>query len=120
MLHYDKHNGLRHLFTLRGSVLPLVLPRALIFALYSVSVVYAFRQGWVGTIPPTIHAVLGTVLRLMLAFRTNASYDRWWEGRRAWGVITNRTRDIARQVHSTLVVEDQRRVVVLLVCFAHA
>ena len=31
-------------------------------------------------------------------FRTNQSYDRWWEARKIWGTILNRTRDITAQV----------------------
>eukprot|EP00891_Asterochloris_glomerata_P000068 jgi/Astpho2/68/Aster-04543 len=34
-------------------------------------------------------------LSLLLVFRTNASYGRWLEGRKLWGSITNRSRDIA-------------------------
>lgn len=36
-------------------------------------------------------------LSLLLVFRTNASYGRWLEGRKLWGSVTNRSRDIARQ-----------------------
>jgi ion channel-forming bestrophin family protein len=120
MIHYDKHSWSKHLFTLGGSVLPLVLPRALVFAVYSLVIAYSFRRGYVGTIPPMIHAVLGTVLGLMLAFRTNASYDRWWEGRKAWGGVTNRSRDVVRQCVALLRHEDQLRAATLLACFAHA
>jgi len=37
-------------------------------------------------------------LSLLLVFRTNSSYDRWWEGRKLWGGVVNRTRDFVRQV----------------------
>jgi hypothetical protein len=37
-------------------------------------------------------------LSLLLVFRTNSSYDRWWEARKLWGGVVNRTRDVARQV----------------------
>lgn len=36
-------------------------------------------------------------LFFLLVFRTNAAYDRWWEGRKHWGMMINRTRDLARQ-----------------------
>lgn len=32
------------------------------------------------------------------ACSTNSSYDRWWEGRKLWGGVVNRTRDVVRQV----------------------
>jgi putative membrane protein len=37
------------------------------------------------------------IQKRLLSFRTNSSYDRWWEGRRQWGVVVCRTRDLARQ-----------------------
>ncbi len=37
-------------------------------------------------------------LFLLLVFRTNASYDRWWESRKVWGATINTCRDIARQI----------------------
>lgn len=33
------------------------------------------------TIPPTFHSILGLVLGLLLVFRTNTAYDRWWNAR---------------------------------------
>ncbi|KDD74270.1 bestrophin [Helicosporidium sp. ATCC 50920] len=36
-------------------------------------------------------------LSLLLVFRTNAAYDRWWEARKTWGSLVNRTRDFMRQ-----------------------
>jgi putative membrane protein len=48
--------------------------------------------------PLTIVAVLGTVIGLLLAFRTNSSYDRWWEARTLWGAIVNDSRTWARQL----------------------
>lgn len=37
-------------------------------------------------------------LSLLLVFRTNSSYSRWAEARSIWGGVTNRSRDILRQV----------------------
>ena len=43
------------------------------------------------------HTLVGTVLGLLLVFRTNSSYDRFWEGRKQWGGIVNECRNLARQ-----------------------
>ncbi|MDA7885232.1 hypothetical protein N9B23_02530 [bacterium] len=48
--------------------------------------------------PLTIVGVLGTVIGLLLAFRTNSSYDRWWEARILWGAIVNDSRTWTRQL----------------------
>jgi ion channel-forming bestrophin family protein len=34
-----------------------------------------------------LHNMLGFVLSLLLVFRTNTAYDRWWEGRKLWGSL---------------------------------
>jgi putative membrane protein len=51
-------------------------------------------------IHPNFHALLGTVLGLLLVFRTNTAYDRWWEGRKLWGQLVNDSRNLAIKVKS--------------------
>lgn len=41
--------------------------------------------------------IIGSVVFLLTGYRLNASYDRWWEGRKIWGAVVNRTRDLSRQ-----------------------
>ena len=36
-----------------------------------------------------IYSLIGFVMSLLLLFRTNGAYDRWWEGRKLWGAIVN-------------------------------
>lgn len=43
----------------------------------------------------TMYSLLGFVISLLLVFRTNTAYDRWWEGRKAWGSLLNNCRNIA-------------------------
>lgn len=52
------------------------------------------------TIPLAIPAILGTVISLLLGFRSNQAYDRWWEARHIWGAIVNESRTLGRQVMS--------------------
>jgi len=47
-------------------------------------------------------SLLGIVLSILLVFRTNTAYDRWWEGRRQWGGLVNTSRNIALSVHGLL------------------
>jgi ion channel-forming bestrophin family protein len=47
-------------------------------------------------ISPLFHTMLGTVIGLVLVFRTNSSYARFVEGRVAWGGLVRRCRDFAR------------------------
>jgi ion channel-forming bestrophin family protein len=52
------------------------------------------------SIPISVPMILGTVISLLLAFRANQAYDRWWEARIIWGAIVNDSRSWARQVVS--------------------
>lgn len=52
------------------------------------------------SIPISIPAILGTVISLLLGFRSNQAYDRWWEARHVWGAIVNDARTVARQITS--------------------
>jgi ion channel-forming bestrophin family protein len=80
-----------------GSALPLILPRALLFGLFALAVtaVHFDKRLPELNIELTPYEVVGGVLSILLALRTNAGYDRWWEGRRLWGDIVNRSRNLA-------------------------
>jgi len=49
------------------------------------------------SLPALPFTVSGTFLSLLLVFRTNSAYARWWEARCIWGAIINTCRDIVRQ-----------------------
>ena len=49
-------------------------------------------------IPLSVPMIMGTVISLLLAFRSNQAYDRWWEARNIWGAIVNDSRSLSRQI----------------------
>lgn len=49
-----------------------------------------------------VHTTLGFVISLLLVFRTNTAYDRWWEGRRLWGSLVNNSRNLALKLDAIL------------------
>lgn len=53
-----------------------------------------------------MHTSIGFVLSLLLVFRTNTAYDRWWEGRKMWGKLVNDSRNLAMKL--TVVVPENR------------
>ena len=55
-----------------------------------------------------MHGMLGFVISLLLVFRTNTAYDRWWEGRRMWGSLVNNSRNLAIKLGSILKDEKDR------------
>ena len=50
------------------------------------------------SIPIAVPTILGTVISLLLAFKSNQAYDRWWEARTIWGGIVNDSRTLTRQL----------------------
>lgn len=55
----------------------------------------------------SIFSLLGIVLSILLVFRTNTAYDRWWEGRKQWGELVNQTRNLAVMLHACVPGEDK-------------
>lgn len=49
-----------------------------------------------------MHSLLGFVISMLLVFRTNTAYDRWWEGRRQWGALVNNSRNLALKIDPLL------------------
>jgi putative membrane protein len=99
MIIREKENWLRLLFVWRGSVLPQLLPRLAVLVALSVAVVVAHGQLFAYKVPLTAapFTLFGVTLAIFLSFYNNASYDRFWEGRKLWGALLNTTRSLARQ-----------------------
>ena len=59
----------------------------------------AFRlTNFLPDMPLAIPAFLGTSISVLLSFKMNQSYDRWWEARKIWGAITNDSRSLIMQL----------------------
>ena len=71
-------------------------------SIYSVLVAILYQNFHLSeiSIPIAVPTIVGTVLSLLLAFRSNQAYDRWWEARMLWGAIVNDSRSLARQALS--------------------
>lgn len=50
--------------------------------------------------PLTIPAFIGTAISILLSFKLNQSYDRWWEARKVWGSIVNDSRSLVLQLQA--------------------
>ncbi len=101
MTNYDPHDWTSHLFDVEGSLVHEIIGRVAASVLWAtvVTLLEVYGPAWfrVLTIPETAHALIGASLGLLLVFRTNSSYDRFWEGRKLWGAIVNTTRNLGRQ-----------------------
>lgn len=99
--HRLRSRHIRHILTLGGSrVFQQATPACLVItgvAALAPLVDYLFGPGTFPHISPTPFTLTSAVLGLLLVFRTNASYDRYWEGRKLWARTIQCTRDISRQ-----------------------
>ena len=101
MTPYDPRKWTSHLFDIEGSMVREILGRVAANVIWSAIVVTVFIAhpgiGAALSISSTAHSLIGTALGLLLVFRTNSSYDRFWEGRKQWGGIVNECRNLSRQ-----------------------
>ncbi|KAJ3046832.1 hypothetical protein HK097_000476 [Rhizophlyctis rosea] len=83
---------------LTGSVVGRTLPAAVFYTIYGAAIVclYEFLDLPFLAIPMIITGILGMTLGLLLAFRSNLAYDRFWEGRKLWSVICVNIRNLSR------------------------
>jgi len=92
--------------------------------MYSVVIVFIDRLWFAGEagIGAQLHGFLGLILGTLLVFRTNTSYDRWWEGRKLWGQLVNDSRNLAIKVQTCVRADsaDKQRVGQWLIDFARA
>jgi putative membrane protein len=104
MTAYDRHRWTSHLFDIEGSMVREILGRVSLCVAWAAVVAGLYEHGPATfdnlAMSATAHAMIGTSLGLLLVFRTNSSYDRFWEGRKQWGSIVNETRNLARQAET--------------------
>jgi putative membrane protein len=112
MISYDPKNWIRILFD---------FPRSPVFRTLALDVIgagiYAALIVWLETdvirvavpLGPSFLSILGIILGLLLVFRTNTAYDRWWEGRRLWGQLVNTSRALSHALDAMLPRVSDRR-----------
>lgn len=122
MIDYEPHRWRDHFFDARGSMARAIGFRALMCALVAAFVTLVHYRWHEFESTEKVHALIGTPLSLLLVFRTNASYDRFWEARKLWGAIVNESRNLARS-SSVLLAADADlvgRIIRLGVAFPYA
>lgn len=97
MIVYETRRWWKVFFTLDGTIIRAVLVRALLLAGFTAAL--ALVHTLITPIPaidPVGHTIIGLVLGFLIVFRTNTSYDRYWEARRLWGGVVNASRSLVR------------------------
>ena len=122
MIVYSRPDLLRVLFTLKGSIITRIAPRCLSLTALAALIVLIERHypALFYPVSATPFTLLGLSLSIFMSFRNNACYDRWWEGRKAWGRLLIESRSFIRE--SVVITDPALRAELLrsLVGFAHA
>lgn len=96
MIDYDAHKWWDHLADIKGSMVREIMPGVATCVVWTAGVLVFDKYVYHVGVEATVHSLVGLALGLLLVFRTNASYDRFWEGRKQWGAIVNESRNLAR------------------------
>jgi putative membrane protein len=94
----EKEKWFQVALRLRGSVISAVLPRVILCGSFGFFVALLHKFGVSVSMPFLSALIPNIVLGLLLVFRTNTAYERFWEGRKAWGSIVNTVRNLSRQI----------------------
>lgn len=109
MVSYNPKEWFRFIFTFhRADTVRKLLPVLFAMAIYSGGIAFLIINVWkmhdnsdLRNIS-LMHSLLGFVISMLLVFRTNTAYDRWYEGRKQWGSLVNNSRNLALKMHQML------------------
>lgn len=127
MQSYDSREWFRALALHRSDTFRKLLPMLALVGAFTGGVAYvevAYLQlsdDHVVSKLPLMHSLLGFAISMLLVFRTNTAYDRWWEGRKLWGELVNVSRNTAIKTAAVLPAEDaanRKQMAALLGLFA--
>lgn len=115
MTHYNPKDWITFIFRFHKSdTFRILTPMMILIAVYAGLIAYLEIEFWqlsdkshVKNIT-IMHTTVGFVLSLLLAFRTNTAYDRWWEGRKLWGSLVNNSRNLAIKLSAYLKEENDK------------
>jgi putative membrane protein len=115
MTSYNPKDWISFIFSIsKADTFQKLIPMMVIIGMYSGIVGYLEMEYW--DLPDdsqvknisVMHSLLGFVISLLLAYRTNTAYDRWWEGRRMWGGLVNSSRNLVIKLSVILKDETDR------------
>ncbi|PFI78871.1 bestrophin family protein [Bacillus cereus] len=94
MIYYSNQESFKQIFTLKGTVVREIFKQVILYSCVSICIVLIHNY-WGIHINPTPWVIVGGALGLLLVFRTNTAYDRYWEGRKLFGGIGSSSRNLA-------------------------
>jgi ion channel-forming bestrophin family protein len=130
MIQYNPKDWITFIFKFHKSdTIRQLFPLIILIAAYSYGVTYLELYYWKLTDKSFVknisimHGILSFVISMLLVFRTNTAYDRWWEGRKLWGSLVNSSRNLAIKLTAILDssdVENRQFFKKIIPAYAHA
>ncbi|GAB3023747.1 bestrophin family protein [Spirosoma pulveris] len=108
MVNYNPKDWFRFIITFnRADTVRKLLPALVVMGFYSFIIVHLIEMADLSDNPhlknfSLMHTLLSFVISMLLVFRTNTAYDRWWEGRKLWGALVNNSRNMALKLDQLL------------------
>ncbi|WP_347272427.1 bestrophin family ion channel [Leptolyngbya sp. FACHB-36] len=94
----ERKRWFKTVFQIQGSVVPAVFWRTIVCGIFGVFISLLAALKLPVALPVLAGLIPNIVLGLLLVFRTNTAYERFWEGRRLWGNLVNCVRNLARLI----------------------
>ena len=113
MIKYNPKTWFLHILSLHKSDTVRILWKEIIFiallttCLTFLEIKYLENDAWMDKLM-AVYSLVGFVLALLLVFRTNTGYDRWWEGRKKWGELVNNTRNLAIKLAALKISQEEK------------
>ena len=115
MINYNPKEWFSFIFKIhRADTVRKLFPLMIAVSVYSAALAFLELEYWklaetshVKNIS-LMHGILGFVISLLLVFRTNTAYDRWWEGRKQWGALVNTSRNFAIKLNAFVINQEDR------------
>jgi putative membrane protein len=105
MITYNPKDWWKLIFAFhRSDTFRVLLPGMIAVAFYTAIIAWLENEVFHVTFRNTtvVHTLIGFVLSMLLIFRTNTAYERWWEGRKLWGSFVNNSRNLALKLNAFL------------------
>jgi len=113
MVDYNPKNWLGFIFSFHSSDTIRILWKELVYIAFLTALITAlelhfFPNSSVLKNLTSVYSLLGFVISLLLVFRTNTAYDRWWEGRKMWGSVVNDSRNLGTILSALRISQEEK------------
>jgi ion channel-forming bestrophin family protein len=109
MVTYNPKDWFKLIFRFHKSdTIRILFPAMVLLGIVTAGACYAEKK-YIQTPIPSLtifHQISGFIISLVLVFRINTAYDRWWEGRKLWGSLLNNSRNMALKLSAMLPADD--------------